>query len=627
MSSSIDRLVPIFGGDNYPGWAVTIESYLMSLGIWGVIEDFFESDSRPVYLSAAAQTSSGSALPGQFSASSASAPASGPAASSADSATGTSTSAAGGGADIFNKAATAPADALKEKKKDKEWAKANTQAMGCIRMRCSPAIADKLRPLPCAFDMWSLLEFEYGKVGLMGAFTIWRQALATTIPGNASPMPAIDKINQYIHRLHDLGVEIPAFIHGMILISKLPEYMNIVTQMAAQATGIASISPTVIRQAAINAWESKASKGRGGNGNGNGDGANKITAVKRNNGNKQFNQQQGGQQQQQRGQGSGQGQAQQQQQSQGNGGKDNKDKKRRRGPRKGKNAANVTNNDSDDLESLVGGAVVNDTPTKYLTGPANPGYIFKSFDAPAPRALSNTYPSLTRASEIARYIGERGSAQTLRVLEKVVASGFVREGSPSAHISEVGDATLDQTDETPNGNADTSFDDDDDLEDERAAKRFKSISLFDRMEPRPFEYNESAWRDEPIPDGTSFGEDDQIANAAGVVEEPESVPLSHTHAQCAHHCSTASAERDACPQVGYLDNWMTLANGLVVPINDNLCVHSKDYAMCGKCKGKSSASHVRSSDWLLDSGASNTYTMDMSDFVEYSPNQKYDKRL
>ena len=120
MSSSIDRLVPIFGGDNYPGWAVTIESYLMSLGIWGVIEDFFESDSRPVYLSAAAQTSGGSALPGQFSALSASAPASGPAASSADSATGTSTSAAGGGADIFNKAATAPADALKEKKKDKE---------------------------------------------------------------------------------------------------------------------------------------------------------------------------------------------------------------------------------------------------------------------------------------------------------------------------------------------------------------------------------------------------------------------------------------------------------------------------------------------------------------------------
>ena len=118
--------------------------------------------------------------------------------------------------------------------------------------------------------------------------------------------------------------------------------------------------------------------------------------------------------------------------------------------------------------------------------------------------------------------------------------------------------------------------------------------------------------------------DDQIANAAGVDEEPESVPLSHTHAQCAHHCSTASAERDARPQVGYLDNWMTLANGLVVPINDNLCVHSKDYAMCGKCKGKSSASHVRSSDWLLDSGASNTYTMDMSDFVEYSPNQKPD---
>ncbi|KZV58917.1 hypothetical protein PENSPDRAFT_553885, partial [Peniophora sp. CONT] len=111
------------------------------------------------------------------------------------------------------------------------WSKADMMAKGFIRTRCSATISDKLRPEVCAYDMWALLEFEYGQVGLTGAFTEFKKALAITIPNNANPAAAIDKIGQHFRRLKALGVEVPEFIHGMLIVSKLPEYMNLVSQM------------------------------------------------------------------------------------------------------------------------------------------------------------------------------------------------------------------------------------------------------------------------------------------------------------------------------------------------------------------------------------------------------------
>ena len=297
MSSGIEKNVPLFTGDDYPGWSVSMESYLMASGVWHVIDDFISDTSKTTSgAPAGAQVTApgGSALPGALPF------------------TGTSTASSGAAS---AGAASAASAELATFKKDKDWKMADIKAQGFIRLRVDNNIVDKLKPLKCAFDMWALLEYEYGQLGLAGAFNVWRKALAVSVPTNSNPAAAIDKIGGYIRRLHELGIEIPTFIHGMIIISKLPPYMALVSEMAAQATGIASISPTKIRQSAINAWENKQSGGgnKGKNGNGNGGDANKITAVKRNNGNRSFDsQQKGNQQQQQRGQGSGKQQQQQQ---------------------------------------------------------------------------------------------------------------------------------------------------------------------------------------------------------------------------------------------------------------------------------------------------------------------------
>jgi hypothetical protein len=46
------------------------------------------------------------------------------------------------------------------------------------------------------------------------------------------------------------------------------------------------------------------------------------------------------------------------------------------------------------------------------------------------------------------------------------------------------------------------------------------------------------------------------------------------------------------------------------------CVHAIDIATCSRCKGKNCAGHK--TPWLLDSGASNHYTNNLDDYVDYT---------
>ena len=307
--------------------------------------------------------------------------------------------------------------------------------------------------------------------------------------------------------------------------------------------------------------------------------------------------------------------------------RDNK-KKCGRGPRKGKgrNAANAQGNGVDDLESLVSNAAVREPEYAGYTGEGELVTLsLKSTSAPLlPRlATSKKYPDLTRAARLARQTGVKGTPEALRTLEKVVASGLVRDESLLSRITEADDSRF--YDETPNNSGEEEDEEDDDEEDERAAKRFKSLDLRNRIGEVQDDDRFYDTQDEPI-DGTTFGEetsvDADIARAAALDEDVdmEYVPHFHTPDQCTHQVPTASnhAERDARPKfAGYLDNWLT-HDGFVVPISEMLCVHNHDYAMCAKCKGKSAVSRKATNNtWLLDSGASTTLTMDKSEFIEY----------
>ena len=146
MSSGIEKNVPLFTGDDYPGWSTSMESYLMASGVWHVID---------VFLSDTTQTSGGVATGAQVAAPGGSALPGTQLPAVAAPATGGSQA----GSAVVSAPASATSAGLTSFKSDKDWKMADIKAQGFIRMRVDNNIVDKLKPLACAFDMWALLEY------------------------------------------------------------------------------------------------------------------------------------------------------------------------------------------------------------------------------------------------------------------------------------------------------------------------------------------------------------------------------------------------------------------------------------------------------------------------------------
>ena len=83
----------------------------------------------------------------------------------------------------------------------KDWDAANLKAMGNIRLRVTPSIADKIRQFSTAKEMWDHLKTEYSTPGLPVIFSHFKAALSVTIPANSHPSPAI---NDFISRFDKL---------------------------------------------------------------------------------------------------------------------------------------------------------------------------------------------------------------------------------------------------------------------------------------------------------------------------------------------------------------------------------------------------------------------------------------
>ena len=86
----------------------------------------------------------------------------------------------------------------------KDWDAANLKAMGNIRLRVTPSIADKIRQFGTAKEMWDHLKREYGTPGLPVIFSHFKAALSVTIPANSHPSPAI---NDFISRFDKLKAQ------------------------------------------------------------------------------------------------------------------------------------------------------------------------------------------------------------------------------------------------------------------------------------------------------------------------------------------------------------------------------------------------------------------------------------
>ncbi|KAF5328499.1 hypothetical protein D9758_017333 [Tetrapyrgos nigripes] len=187
-------------------------------------------------------------------------------------------------------------------KKQADWDEKNDKAMGSIKLRLSPPVRQKTLGMTTAKEIWVFLKKTYGKPGVSAIYTDFKRATSITIPNDTNPSAAIELIRMHFDRVSAYGIptdgtsdtsitKVANFLIVMFIISKLPpryEYLiNQYTQYTIQEVDTANLD--VLQSEIVNIWESRQGAFKGPSGKAH---ANRLSAVKRKDGNPSFQQQQ-----------------------------------------------------------------------------------------------------------------------------------------------------------------------------------------------------------------------------------------------------------------------------------------------------------------------------------------------
>ncbi|THV04532.1 hypothetical protein K435DRAFT_850792 [Dendrothele bispora CBS 962.96] len=258
-----------------------------------------------------------------------------------------------------------------------------------------------------AKEMYDVLKGQYGKPGIAAVFTDFKCAIDYHIPNNKHPAAAIDNIIMFLTRIAanspstgttTTSMAVPKFIQAMLIVSKLPDRYSYVVQTVAQTPMdeiITKLTLEHIREAAVHAWEGRSKC----NDSNAGKSANKLSAVKRKDGDPDFKSQQ-------KHQNTG---AEQQTKQDGDG-----KKKRQRGKRsgKGKEKANSAD-DGGECSHTMSPTIVMDPAALDVRCP---------FFSPAPKPFDTFFTSTKRSINLVQDIGLKPTCERVRALEDVVMS-------------------------------------------------------------------------------------------------------------------------------------------------------------------------------------------------------------
>ena len=218
MLSVLMSVVPVLTGPNYQHWASSMTSYLMSQGQWASVATECPKEIKRTKVEGETTI------------------------------------------DDINK-----------------WVENNTRAVGNMRLRLHHIISFKFQNLTWATKLWHALKDAYGQPGVAGVYMEFKAALETTIPNNADPSLAIDKILAHFGRMEEGKASVPSYIQAMILLAKIPPMMESLAQLFCQSEEeVSKIDTPKIRRAILLAWEQKGYRKNYGGGQ-----AQRITAVKR----------------------------------------------------------------------------------------------------------------------------------------------------------------------------------------------------------------------------------------------------------------------------------------------------------------------------------------------------------
>ena len=126
-------------------------------------------------------------------------------------------------------------DGVKNIDEINKWIENNTKAVGNMRLRLHHTISFEVQNITWATELWNELKDTYGQPGVAGVYMEFKAALETTIPNNADPSLAINKILAHFGRMAEGRASVPPYVQAMVLLAKIPPSMESLAQLFCQS--------------------------------------------------------------------------------------------------------------------------------------------------------------------------------------------------------------------------------------------------------------------------------------------------------------------------------------------------------------------------------------------------------
>jgi hypothetical protein len=202
MTSSLDKLVPLFDGTNWREWEVCMTAYLQMQELWEVVS----TNTKPV-----------EPRPTE----------------------GVETRTGSDGTETRHRVRVPPtADEVAAYNANfKDWNKENQKALGAITLRLSAQL--RHHRTDSAFTTWRDLAAQFGASSVSAQFADFKSVLALKLSGG-NPVPEIERLATLFGRLDQSPLELTDTLQAMILLAAIPQKWDSVAQMYLQRPNLAT---------------------------------------------------------------------------------------------------------------------------------------------------------------------------------------------------------------------------------------------------------------------------------------------------------------------------------------------------------------------------------------------------
>ncbi|KIK89215.1 hypothetical protein PAXRUDRAFT_14394 [Paxillus rubicundulus Ve08.2h10] len=118
-----------------------------------------------------------------------------------------------------------------EQTKVDKWDDTNDHALGHILLKMDAHLSQQYQGYSTAKEVWDGLEPQFTKPSIASIYMEFKEMIDTSIPEANHPAPAFAKMTAHFARLKEFKYEIPNGVQVVIVLAKLPQYMNVVAHL------------------------------------------------------------------------------------------------------------------------------------------------------------------------------------------------------------------------------------------------------------------------------------------------------------------------------------------------------------------------------------------------------------